>query len=180
MKKLTAQWNLKTGSDEMTRESRDAEAISIRSATAADCEGILACLHAAFEPFQCQYTPGAYSDTVLNLHTLQERLQEMAVLVAVTDSDEIIGTIACKALKNGEGHLRGMAVLPGWQGRELAQQLLDRAESHLRESGCNRITLDTTEPLRRAIRFYKRNGFLATGRTLDFFGMPLFEYEKQL
>jgi ribosomal protein S18 acetylase RimI-like enzyme len=63
--------------------------------------------------------------------------------------------------------------------RGISQRLLDRAESHLRESGCNRITLDTTEPLKRAIRFYERNGFCATRRTVDFFGMPLFEYEKR-
>lgn len=167
---------MKTGSGERTGQ---APAITIRRATRADCEGILWCLHSAFEPFQSQYTPGAYSDTVLNLNTLQERLREMAVFVAMPDSGEVIGTISCNAL-NGEGHLRGMAVLPSWQGRGISKGLLDRAESHLRESGCNRVTLDTTEPLKRAIRFYERNGFCATGRTVDFFGMPLFEYEKRL
>jgi GNAT superfamily N-acetyltransferase len=136
-------------------------------------------LRAAFEPFQSQYTPDAYRDTVLNRNTLQDRLREMIVFVAVADSGEVVGTIGCNAL-NGEGHLRGMAVLPLWQGRGISKLLLDRAESHLRKSGCNRITLDTTEPLKRAIRFYERNGFCATGRMVDFFGMPLFEYEKQL
>lgn len=160
--------------------TRHLPAITIRQATGEDCEGILACLHSAFEPYQTQYTPGAYSDTVLNLNTLRERLHEMKVFAAVSDSGEVIGTIACKALRNGEGHLRGMAVLPLWQGRSISRQLLDSAESHLRKSGCNRITLDTTEPLKRAIRFYERNGFCATGRTVDFFGMPLFEYEKRL
>lgn len=164
----------------MSRESGDPEAVSIRNATTADCERILACLRSAFEPFQSQYTPGAYSDTVLNLNTLQQRLQDMAVFVAVSASEEVIGTIACKSVHNGEGHLRGMAVLPSWQRRGVAQRLLDRAEFHLRESGCNRITLDTTEPLKQAIRFYERNGFCATGRRVDFYSMPLFEYEKGL
>jgi ribosomal protein S18 acetylase RimI-like enzyme len=167
---------LKTGSGERTGQD---PAIAIRPATRADCEGILSCLHSAFEPFQSQYTPGAYGDTILNLHTLQERLREMAVFVAVGDSGEVIGTIACNAV-NGEGHLRGMAVLPLWHGGGISQRLLDRAESHLRESCCNRVTLHTTEPLKRAIRFYERNGFTATGRRVDFFGMPLFEYEKRL
>lgn len=168
---------MKTGFDEMTRQL---SAVTIRQATAADCEGILACLHSAFAPFQSQYTPGAYNDTVLDLNTVRERLHEMTVFTAVSDSGEIVGTIACKALRNGEGHLRGMAVLPLWQGRGISQLLLDRAESHLREGGCNRITLDTTEPLKRAIRFYERNGFCATGRSVDFFGMSLFEYAKRL
>ena len=110
---------------------------------------------------------------------MPQRLREMTVFVAVSPSEEIIGTIACKAL-NKEGHLRGMAVLPELQGQGIAHRLLDRAESYLRERGCNRITLDTTEPLKRAARFYERNGFCATGRSVDFFGMPLFEYEKRL
>lgn len=104
----------------------------------------------------------------------------MIVFAAVFESGEVIGTIACKAQKNGEGHLRGMAILPMWQGRGVSKRLLDRAELRLREGGCDRITLDTTKPLTRAIRFYERNGFRATGRIVDFFGMPLFEYEKRL
>lgn len=167
---------MKTGSDERTGKIP----ATIRRATSADCEGILACLQSAFEPFRAQYNPGAYSDTVLSHNTLQQRLQEMAVLVAVHDSGEVIGTIGCKPLKNGEGHLRGMAVIPSWQGSGVSQRLLDCAESYLRESGCNRITLDTTEPLKPAISFYLRNGFRATGRTADFFGMLLYEYEKRL
>ena len=167
---------MKTGSGERTGQ---APTITIRRATSADGEGILGCLHSAFQPFQHQYTPGAYSDTVLNRNTLQDRLREMVVFVAVSDSDEVIGTIGCNA-RDGEGHLRGTAVVPGWQGRGISKLLLDRAESHLRGNGCNRITLDTTEPLKRATRFYERNGFSATGRTVDFFGMPLFEYQKRL
>ena len=167
---------MKTGSGENTREF---PTFSIRQATPADCEGILACLHSAFEPFRPQYTSGAYSDTVLDLNTLKARFRQMIVFVAVADSEEVIGTIACQA-QNREGHLRGMAVIPLWQGRGVSKRLLDRSESHLREAGCNRITLDTTRPLQRAIRFYERNGFCATGRSIDFFGMPLFEYEKLL
>jgi hypothetical protein len=42
------------------------------------------------------------------------------------------------------------------------------------------VTLDTTWPLQRAIRFYERQGYAATGRETDFFGMPLYEYAKPL
>jgi hypothetical protein len=40
------------------------------------------------------------------------------------------------------------------------------------------VTLDTTEPLKKAIRFYLRHGYKPSGIVKDFFGMPLFEYEK--
>ncbi len=71
-----------------------------------------------------------------------------------------------------------MGVLPEWQGRGVAKLLLDRAETELKQLGCKRITLDTTEPLIPAMRFYERNGFRRTGRISDFFGMPLIEYAK--
>lgn len=81
-------------------------------------------------------------------------------------------------LDKDEGHIRGMAVMPGWQATGIAAQLLRTAESHLRPSGCKRVALDTTAPLRRAIRFCEKNGFRPSGNVTDFFGMPLFEYVK--
>jgi GNAT superfamily N-acetyltransferase len=225
----------------------------IRRATTADAAGILACLRAAFAPYERAYTPEAFRDTVLTPESIHQRLAEMAVFVAVTDDGSIIGTVGCavqspschperasakdlavalqspddpvpqslipdpESLK--EGHIRGMAVLPSWQGLrvrvsrntelpvlpeersdeapvfaepqaspELAEgvvegtaaELLHAAERYLRSQRCTRVTLDTTAPLQRAIRFYERNGYRASGRVIDFFGMPLYEYVKDL
>lgn len=151
---------------------------SIRRATAADAGAILACLASAFEPYRARYTPNAYRDTVLDANTIQNRMASMSLFVAVSEAGEIVGTIGCQALPSGEGHLRGMAVLPDWQGRGVAAQLLETAEAALRRQSCTRITLDTTEPLQRAMRFYENNGYRRTGCVGDFFGMPLFEYAK--
>jgi ribosomal protein S18 acetylase RimI-like enzyme len=151
----------------------------VRSATEADCEGILACLRSAFEPYKSSYTPAAFNDTVLTRESLIARMNDMSIFVAVTEADEIIGTIACHVRGEGEGHLRGMAVDPRWQGRGISQQLLERAESELRARNCDRITLDTTQYLQRAIHFYERNGYRASGKVGDFFGMPLYEYVKR-
>lgn len=73
-----------------------------------------------------------------------------------------------------------MAVRPQWQGSPAASALLASAERLLRDAGCEVASLDTTQPLARAQRFYERNGFVATGRVQDFFGMPVFEYRKSL
>jgi putative acetyltransferase len=73
-----------------------------------------------------------------------------------------------------------MAVLPAWQGRGVADQLLAAVEEELRARGCTRITLDTTDPLRRAVRFYERHGFRPSGKVGDYFGMPLHEHVKRL
>ncbi len=155
-------------------------AFRIRRATDDDSHGILACLREAFEPYRAEYTPGAFLDTVLTEETLRDRLREMTVLVAEGDGGEVIGTIGHTCAAGGEGHIRGMAVRPAWQGRAVVQRLLDSAEAGLRSDGCSRVTLDTTLPLARATRFYKRNGYARSGRVTDFFGMWLFEYSKEL
>jgi GNAT superfamily N-acetyltransferase len=73
-----------------------------------------------------------------------------------------------------------MAVLPSFQGAGIAQQLLDRAQAELLAQKCVRITLDTTAPLKRAIRFYQTNGYRSSGHVTDFFGMWLYEYVEYL
>jgi GNAT superfamily N-acetyltransferase len=87
--------------------------------------------------------------------------------------------VACGKASEGEGHLRGMAVRSEWHGAGAAQALLEHAESELRAQGCWRVTLDTTLPLERAMRFYEKNGYRRSGRVTDFFGMRLIEYEKK-
>jgi ribosomal protein S18 acetylase RimI-like enzyme len=154
---------------------------TIRKALESDVPAILACLAEAFAPYRKHYSAEAILDTVLNSQTIKYRMKHMEVFVAACETDlSIIGTVACNLVTLEEGHLRGMAVLPSCQGAGVAQQLLERAEAELGARKCIRITLDTTEPLKRAIRFYERNGFRPSGRVTDFFGMPLFEYVKNL
>jgi GNAT superfamily N-acetyltransferase len=107
-------------------------------------------------------------------------MMSMSVFVAVAAGGQIVGTIGCQALSSEEGHLRGMAVRPESQGQSVSTQLLNAAESELRKKKCARITLDTTEPLERAMHFYEKNGYQRSGKVTDFFGMPLFEYAKIL
>lgn len=152
--------------------------VTIRQAGPADIPAIMACLTAAFEWYRESYTPGGFRDTVLTVQEAERRLRRMTILVAEEHAAGIIGTIAYQALGPDEGHLRGMAVVPAFQGRGIAERLLSAAETALRESGCARVTLDTTQPLKRAARFYVRQGYRPTGTVGDFFGMPLIAYQK--
>lgn len=152
--------------------------VTIRKALAEDAPGVLDCLRLAFEPYRTSYTPEGFRDTVLTAETVLKRLDEMTIMVGTDEAGKVIGTVAGKLVSKDEGHLRGMAVLPGFQGRGVAEQLLAAAESHLGNQGCARITLDTTEPLKRAAQFYERNGYKLSGRVTDFFGMALHEYIK--
>jgi ribosomal protein S18 acetylase RimI-like enzyme len=151
----------------------------LREATDRDAASILRCLREAFAPFRSRYTPGAFRDTVLTEKTLRKRMKRMKVFVALDEFENVAGTIAC-SVADGEGHLRGMAVRPKLQGCGVAAKLLATVENELRAAKCSRVTLDTTEPLARAIQFYRRRGYRASGRVRDFFGMALYEYVKPL
>jgi GNAT superfamily N-acetyltransferase len=144
-----------------------------------DAEAILQCLERAFAPYRNEYTAEAYLDTVLTSDTIGQRLASMNVLVAVAADGHVIGTIAT-SFRDDTGHVRGMAVRPEWQGKGVADQLLATAERNLRHRRYTRVTLDTTAPLERAINFYERHGYEASGQVTDFFGMPLYEYVKEL
>jgi GNAT superfamily N-acetyltransferase len=135
----------------------------------------------AFEEFRERYTPEGFLDTLLTSKTLEKRrLETMSVFMAVHSREQVAGTIAWNVVGLEEGHLRGMAVLPLMRGSGIASQLLSRAESELQQRKCTRVTLDTTEPLLRAMRFCEKHGYRRSGKTKDFFGMPLIEYQKTL
>jgi ribosomal protein S18 acetylase RimI-like enzyme len=157
-----------------------AKRLCVRRARAKDRRSILQCLRAAFAPFESTYTAEAFLDTVLTQATLTERMAAMSVWVAVDEADKVIGTLACGTIGDREGHLRGMAVAPSWQGRRVADELLWATEEELQRSGCSLVTLDTTAPLERARRFYEKHGFRPTGKVTDLFGMPLTEHAKVL
>jgi GNAT superfamily N-acetyltransferase len=153
--------------------------VRVTRATLEHAEGILRCLSAAFDPYRTQYTPDAFEDTVMSAETVRQRLETMTVLVAVSEAGQIIGTVGA-AVRGADGHIRGMAVLPSLQGSGIADYLLESIEEALIAAGCSFVTLDTTAPLLRASRFYERNGYVHSGAISDFFGMPLFEYQKRL
>jgi GNAT superfamily N-acetyltransferase len=152
--------------------------VIIRPANPGDEEGILRCLAAAFEPYHGAYTPEAFTDTVLTPERFAARMRQMHVLVAVA-SEGVVGTIA-GSFHGAKGHLRGMAVLPHRHGTGLAVKLLSAIEAWLRTNGCTQATLDTTLPLLAAMKFYEKNGYRRSGKSADFFGMPLIEYLKSL
>jgi GNAT superfamily N-acetyltransferase len=156
-----------------------AKDVQIRVAHTDDASQIAACLEAAFASYRGFYPPAAYADTVPSTDGILSRIASKHVLVAVAGS-QVVGTITGMINDQGEGHLRGMAVLPQWQGSGIASKLLVAIEDYLQAQGCRRLTLDTTLPLQRAVRFYQGNGYRPSGVTGDFFGMPLYEYAKDL
>ncbi|MFX1435656.1 MAG: GNAT family N-acetyltransferase [Promethearchaeota archaeon] len=153
----------------------------IREATPNDAKGIHEVLLAAFEEYRHFYTPEGFNDTVMSEEAVLERMREMTIYVAIDQRKNIIGTIGWQKINNEEGHIRGMAVLPKWQGmKSPATALLFTVENDAIAKECTFLTLDTTAVLKRARTFYKKHGFVETGKTGDFFNSTIYEYIKYL
>lgn len=153
---------------------------TVRQALISDAEEIQSCLRIAFGNYLDSYTREAFLDTVPTVEDVRSRFHSMSLFVAEDHARKVIGTIAWYLKCSEEGYLRGMAVIPEWQGKGVAQQLLHAAETDIRSHGCSRVGLDTTDPLERAIHFYEKQGYHRTGHIEDFFGMPLHEFVKEL
>jgi GNAT superfamily N-acetyltransferase len=152
----------------------------VRLADPDDIQAIRVCLSEAFAPYERSYTSAAFDDTVPTVGGLRDRMEAVIILVAEDRLGRIVGTLSYQVGRTGEGHLRGMAVLPEALGSTTASRLLQAAERALLRAGCSRVTLDTTRPLQRAVAFYQRHGYRPTGRIRDFYGMPLFEHSKEI
>src|SRR5437879_12737028 len=83
------------------------DAVQIRRAQVTDAEAIAGCLSTAFARHRDEYTAEAYADTVLNSDGVRRRLQEMCLLVALSNG-EMVGVMGCNADRCDES-LRGDA-----------------------------------------------------------------------
>ncbi len=154
---------------------------TIRRATMRDAKAIYEVLFAAFEEYRDYYTPEAFADTVLSEEAAKTRLNKLKVFVAIDQEKKVIGTIGWKKIGKEEGHIRGMAVHPVRQGKNSpAAALLYQVEEDACSVGCSIITLDTTEVLKRAQRFYQKHGYIQTGKIGDYFGMKIYGFAKKI
>jgi N-acetylglutamate synthase-like GNAT family acetyltransferase len=154
---------------------------TIRKAQPKDARGIHEVILAAFEEFRDFYSPEGFADTVMSENVALERLKKMTLFVAVIQNNTIIGTVGWQKISEKEGHIRGMAVNPKFQGKNgPAADLLNEVENDALSQGCTFLTLDTTGVLKRAQHFYKKHGFIETGKTGDFFGSTIYEFKKEI
>lgn len=88
------------------------------------------------------------------------------------DGEQLVGTIAIKAIGHGAGALRKMFVREAYRGKEqgIAQQLLEHLLRHCTTENIRDIYLGTVAQMKAAHRFYERNGF----RQIDAAALPAY------
>jgi [ribosomal protein S18]-alanine N-acetyltransferase len=89
---------------------------------------------------------------------------DRAYVVARSAADgEVVG-YAGLAMLAGDGHVLGLAVRPGEQGRGLGARLLDALLGRAAAAEVAGVTLEVRPSNRAALRLYRRVGFVAEGR----------------
>lgn len=152
---------------------------NIRMALPADAAEIASVLHECFIEYENSYTAEAFAATTPTAESIQARLNEGPIWVAIL-ADSIVGTVS--AVPGGQSvYVRGMAVLPKARGRKLGEALLQHVEAYAYSHGYKLLVLSTTPFLSRAIWLYELAGFIRSdGGPHDLYGTPLFTMEKAL
>jgi ribosomal protein S18 acetylase RimI-like enzyme len=93
-------------------------------------------------------------------------------LIGVVDNVPVAYAIANWHDSHTTFHLVRIAVLPAYQGRRIASQLLNAVLEHGFVQGAARVTLNTQRNNYAALALYTRAGFTATGEQYEVIRAP--------
>jgi len=91
----------------------------------------------------------------------------------IGDREILFGFLAVRTIARAhEMELLNLAVGPAWRRKGFASALLDTALSECRNSGVQSVFLEVRESNQRAISFYNKHGFTASGRRPNYYRNP--------
>lgn len=147
-----------------------ADAFTIRQAQAADAEALADFAARLFRATYNDDTAAADLDAYISESFGRERQEAEiadpagATFLAVADQ-AILGYAHAIAGRDNLARLSRIYIEAGWRGSGLANALLDAVIENARGRGATRLELTVFERNLRAMAFYRRVGFVPTGRT---------------
>jgi N-acetylglutamate synthase-like GNAT family acetyltransferase len=153
--------------------------LTFRKARIQEIKDVLLVLSKAFEPYKKYYTNDAFNATVLTPNVMKDRiLNKKYEIFVVLINKQIIGTVSLSMKDKDQLYIRSMAVHPDYQKRGVGLFILKKINELTIGKNIKTISLDTSKPLKRAIKFYKNFGFKFTGIIKDFYGNEIYEMKK--
>jgi putative acetyltransferase len=136
----------------------------VRPVTAVDVPELVQLVEGVLAEFGLAFGAGAETDAELfNLPgSYRERGGEL--WVARDANGALVGCCGVFPVAEATFELRKMYLLPAARGLGLGRRLLDEALGWARDQRADRVVLDTTEQMTRAIAFYEANGFVRDDR----------------
>ena len=146
--------------------------INIRPACPEDINDISCVLAASWKTAYRGIIEDDYLDALSDTHWvdfLTYGLHGNSIIVMVMESNsQIIGAAIMSETENsGECGLRAFYLLPDKIGQGLGQIFYNSIENEMKNRGFSSCALDVLENNARAIRFYKKQGFLDTSKELN-------------
>lgn len=135
------------------------EPAPIRAIEPHDVSAAVALVRDVLGEFGLEFGKGAHTDAELTTLPGSYRARGGEFWVAARDG-EIIGTCGVFPVAPATFELRKMYLRPATRGLGVGRALLDTAVEWVRAQGGERMVLDTTEQMVRAIAFYEAHGFV--------------------
>lgn len=132
--------------------------VTIRPATAADHDAVVACVHAAFS----KWVPIIGMKPLALLADYEAFIQRRVAYV-LDGTHGLAGVLIIWPVEDAL-YIDTVAVNPAYQKTGLGQRLMTFAEQQAREAGLHRLTLVTNEKMIENQHYYKRLGYVETHR----------------
>ncbi len=143
------------------RFGKSIHSLQIRTAKAADLSAIEKCLDLAFNSF-AGHTDGGDAKLANNL---QSQILDGSIQL-ICDGNSVLGYVAIWPA-GGQMFVDTLAVVPTHRRQGLGSQLLAFAESEARRLGLETVNLFTKATMVGNLEFYRRRGYIETGRCDD-------------
>ena len=127
-------------------------------ATSEDAPRLIPMINAAFSIEE--FLDGTRTDET----RLAAMMEKGSILLAESVGVELLGSVYFE-LRNQRGYLGMLAVDPAQQGRGLARGLVEAAEHHLRNAGCDEVEIIVLNMRPELLPIYRRFGFVDAGST---------------
>jgi putative acetyltransferase len=134
--------------------------VHVRPVTSADVPAVVALVRDTLAEFGLRFGEGSKTDEELARLPASYDDGGGAFWVAVDEGGRVLGTCGVFPVRPGDMELRKMYLHPQSRGTGLGKRLLEESVAWCRARGAERIVLDTTEQMTRAITFYEANGFV--------------------
>jgi GNAT superfamily N-acetyltransferase len=155
------------------------QAVRIRHYEPRDSDDVWRLHREGVEQTASEY-PAAMKGYEDDLRSIEETYLSDSSKFSVIEAPEgLVGMAAIFRINAKTGRLRRMRVTEARRRRGLARALLDTAVEFCRESGCERVILDTTEQQTAAHKLYEGYGFSRTGERM-IGPYRVFDYEMRL
>lgn len=81
------------------------------------------------------------------------------ILVAQNKNNDIVGCVAFHTFDEKKCEMKRLFVLPEYRSKKIGQLLVKNIIQYAKAAGYDEMLLDTIQPLKSAIRLYKKMGF---------------------